>query len=138
MAVLMPLEIKHHTIPYLKALTHSIEHTNRECIGSTFKQHYTVLKRFIVLNKLAKCDGSCVHKLPIFKRACFLLTAIWNLGDDYNITFYNSLLKIGILPHENANHVWKEATPLVGALCKPISQRRVVTAFHTVKGNKKH
>ena len=54
MAVLIPLEIKRHTVPHLKALTHSIEHTNRHELGSTFKQHYTVLKSTILLHKRAK------------------------------------------------------------------------------------
>ena len=53
-AVLMPLEINNHTIPHLKALTRSIEHTNGRWSHSTFKQHYTVLKRFILLKNWAK------------------------------------------------------------------------------------
>ena len=53
-AVLMPLEIKRHTIPHLKALTHSIEHASRQGRGSAFKQHYTVLKSTILLHKRAK------------------------------------------------------------------------------------
>ena len=28
-AVLMPFEIKHHTVPHLKAVTHSIEHNGQ-------------------------------------------------------------------------------------------------------------
>ena len=35
-AVLMPLEIKRHTVPYLKALTHSIERRSGHGPGSTF------------------------------------------------------------------------------------------------------
>ena len=53
-AVFMPLKIKQHTIPHLKALRRSIEHTNEQGCGSTFKQCYTVLKRSILLNKRAK------------------------------------------------------------------------------------
>ena len=53
-AVLMPLEIKCHTIPHLKALTRSIEHTNEKGRGSIFKQRYTVLKKSILLNERAK------------------------------------------------------------------------------------
>ena len=53
-AVLMLLEIYHHTVPHLKALMHSIEHTSRHGLGSTFKQHYTVLKSTILLHKLDK------------------------------------------------------------------------------------
>ena len=53
-AVLMLLEIYHHTVPHLKALTHSIEHTSRHGLGSTFKQHYTVLKSTILLHERAK------------------------------------------------------------------------------------
>ena len=37
-AVLMPLEINHQTIPNLKALTHGIEHTSRHGLGRTLKQ----------------------------------------------------------------------------------------------------
>ena len=54
MAVLISLEINHKTVPRLKALTHSIEHTNRHELGSTFKQHYSDLKSAILLQKRAK------------------------------------------------------------------------------------
>ena len=50
----MLLQIKQHTIPHLKALRHSIEHTNEQGRGSTFKQCYTVSKRSIFLKKRAK------------------------------------------------------------------------------------
>ena len=40
--VLIPLEIKRHTIPHLKALTHSIEQANGQGHGSAFKLRYTV------------------------------------------------------------------------------------------------
>ena len=53
-AVLMPLEIKHHTVSHLKALKHSIEHTSGYGRGSTFKQCFTVLKSAILLHKRAK------------------------------------------------------------------------------------
>ena len=62
---LMPLEIKRHTVPHLKALTHSIEHTNRHELGSTFKQHCTDLKSSILLHKMAKRQSHvtvAVHK----------------------------------------------------------------------------
>ena len=54
MAVLMPLEIKRHTVPHLKALKHSIEHKGGHGRGSTFKQHYTVMKSTILLYKWPK------------------------------------------------------------------------------------
>ena len=54
MAILMPLEIKRHTVPHLKALTRSIEQTNGHGSDSNLMQRYTVLKRFILLNKWAK------------------------------------------------------------------------------------
>ena len=53
-AVLMPLEIKHHTVPHLKALTRSIECRSGHGHGSTFKQRYTVMKSTILLHKLPK------------------------------------------------------------------------------------
>ena len=53
-ADLMPLEIKHRTIFHLKALARSIEYANGQGSGSTVKQRYTVLKRFILLNEWAK------------------------------------------------------------------------------------
>ena len=53
-AILMPLEIKRHTIPHLKALTRSIEHLGVQGRDSTFKQHYTVFKSTILLHKRAK------------------------------------------------------------------------------------
>ena len=53
-AVLMPLEIKRHTVPHLKALTRSIDHWGRHGHSSTFKLHYTVLKSTILLHKSAK------------------------------------------------------------------------------------
>ena len=52
--VLKPLEIKHHTVPHLKALKHSIEHTSGYGRGSAFKQCYTFLKSTILLHKRAK------------------------------------------------------------------------------------
>ena len=41
-AVLMPLEIKCHTIPHLKALTHSIEHASGQgpCTTSIYQSFY--------------------------------------------------------------------------------------------------
>ena len=53
-AVYVPLEIKRHTIPHLKALTHRIDHASGKGCGCTFKQHYTVLKSTILLHKRAK------------------------------------------------------------------------------------
>ena len=50
-AVLMPLEIEHHTIPSLKALTHSIDNARGQGRGSTFKQRHTILKSIILLHK---------------------------------------------------------------------------------------
>ena len=50
----MFLEIKSHTVPHLKALTRSIECWGRHRHGSTFKQHYTVLKSAVLLHKRAK------------------------------------------------------------------------------------
>ena len=50
----MSLEIKHYTIPHLKALSRSIEHKNEQGCGSTFKQCYVILKRPILLNKRVK------------------------------------------------------------------------------------
>ena len=54
MSVLMPLEIKSHTVPLLKALTGSIECRGGHGRDSTFKQHYTVMKSAILLHKLPK------------------------------------------------------------------------------------
>ena len=54
MAVLMPLEIKHHTVPHLKALTRSIERRGGHGRDSTFKQCYTVMKSTILLHKWPK------------------------------------------------------------------------------------
>ena len=53
-AVLMPLEIKRHTVPHLKALTRSIERRGGHGHGSTFKQRYTVMKSTILLRKWPK------------------------------------------------------------------------------------
>ena len=53
-AVLLPFEIKCHTIPHLKALTPGIEHASGQRRGSSFKQHYTVLKITILIHKRAK------------------------------------------------------------------------------------
>ena len=53
-AVLMFFEIKHHSVPHLKSFTRSIDHSSANGHGSIFKQRYTVLKRFILLNKWAK------------------------------------------------------------------------------------
>ena len=53
-AVLMPLEIKRHTVPHLKALTHSIEHIGGHWHGSTFKQRHTVMKSTTLLHKWPK------------------------------------------------------------------------------------
>ena len=50
-AVMMPVEIKRHTTPHLKALTRSIQHTNGKGRGSIFKQCYTVLKSQFYLIK---------------------------------------------------------------------------------------
>ena len=54
MAVLMPLEIKRHTVPHLKALTRSIERRSGNGRGSTFKQCYTAMKSTILLHKWPK------------------------------------------------------------------------------------
>ena len=54
MAVLMPLEIKHHSVPHLKALTRSIERIGGHGRGSTFKQRHTVMKSTILLQKWPK------------------------------------------------------------------------------------
>ena len=53
-AVLMHLDIKHLTIPHLKALNCSIEQTKGQGCGSSFKQCIIVLKRSILLPKKAK------------------------------------------------------------------------------------
>ena len=50
----MPLEIKCHTVPHLKALTHSIECRGGHGHRSTFKQLYTVMKSTILLHKWPK------------------------------------------------------------------------------------
>ena len=54
MAVFMPLEIKRHTVPHLKALTRSIERRGGHGHGSTFKQCYSVMKSTILLHKWPK------------------------------------------------------------------------------------
>ena len=54
LVVLIPLEIKHLTIPHLKALIRSIEHRGGHGHGSTFKQRYTVMKSTILLHKWSK------------------------------------------------------------------------------------
>ena len=53
-AVLMPLEMKCHTVPHLKALTGSIDHRGGHGRGSTFKQRYTVMECTILLHKWPK------------------------------------------------------------------------------------
>ena len=53
-AVLMPHEIKRHTVPHLKALTRSIEHRGGHGRGSSFKQRYTVIKSTSLLHKWSK------------------------------------------------------------------------------------
>ena len=53
-AVLMPLEIKRHTVPHLKALTRRIEHRGGQGRGSTFEKPYTVLKSTTLLHKWPK------------------------------------------------------------------------------------
>ena len=54
LAVLIPLEIKHYTIPHLKALIRSIERRGGYGRGSTFKQCYTVMNSTILLHKWPK------------------------------------------------------------------------------------
>ena len=54
LAVLIPLEIKRHTVPHLKAVTGSIECRGGHGHGSTFKQCYTVMKSTILLYKWPK------------------------------------------------------------------------------------
>ena len=61
-AVLMPLEIKHHAMPHLKSLT------NGQGSGSTFKQRYTVLKRLFLLNKWAKRRFQSMVAVDIFTK----------------------------------------------------------------------
>ena len=53
-AVLMPLEIKRHTVPYLKALTCSIKRRGGHGCGSTLKQRQTVMKSTILPHKWPK------------------------------------------------------------------------------------
>ena len=53
-AVLMPFQIKRHTVPHLKALTCSIECRGRDGHGSALKQHETVKKSTILLHKWPK------------------------------------------------------------------------------------
>ena len=50
----MPLEIKNHTVPHLKALTRSIEYRGGHGHGSTFKQRCIAMKSTILLHKLPK------------------------------------------------------------------------------------
>ena len=50
----MPLEIKRHTVPHLKALTRSIEGRSGLGRGSTFKHCHTVMKSTILLHKWPK------------------------------------------------------------------------------------
>ena len=50
----MPLEIKHHTVPHLKALTRSIEHRGGHGDGGTFKQLYPIIKSTVLLHKWLK------------------------------------------------------------------------------------
>ena len=47
---MIPLEVKRHTVPHLKALTHSIERRGGHWRDSTFKQRYTVMKSTILLH----------------------------------------------------------------------------------------
>ena len=63
-AVLIPLEIKRHTVPHLKALTLSIECRGEHGHSSTFKQRYTVMKSTILF-----------HKWP--KRQFHVMVAVW-------------------------------------------------------------
>ena len=48
MAVLMPLEIKHHTVPHFKPLTRCIDYASEHGCGGTFKHHLTVFKSTIL------------------------------------------------------------------------------------------
>ena len=75
-AVLMPLEIKCHTLPHLKALAFNIEcrSGHGQCI--TFKQHYTLegtillhkwpKQRFHVTIVVYQKSTSCWHSKGIF------------------------------------------------------------------------
>ena len=62
-AVLMPLEIKHHTIPHFKALTGSIDHASRQRRSSTFEAALHCFENYyFTLQKdqtAASCDGMC-------------------------------------------------------------------------------
>ena len=53
-AVLMPLEIKRHTVPHLKALTHSIERRGGHGRASIFRGQKLSLKSTILLHKWPK------------------------------------------------------------------------------------
>ena len=54
MAVLKPLEIKHHTVPHFKTLLRNIDCASGHGCGSTFKHHLTVLKSTILPYKRDK------------------------------------------------------------------------------------
>ena len=70
----MPLEDKLRSVPYLKALTSGLEYLSGHGHDSIFTHHYTLLKtwRFIVkiavLNKKGICTFSIdlVHKVKVF------------------------------------------------------------------------
>ena len=74
-AVLMPLEIKRHTVPHLKALTRSIEHASEHNCPSTFKQRYTVLKSTNLLHKMAirRFHVTILYVHGVFNYKLFLL-----------------------------------------------------------------
>ena len=77
-AVLMPLEIKCHTIPHLKALTYSIKHTIGKGRGSTFKQRYTVLKSTILLHKRAKWRFHMTVCVYVCRYDLWMKKCIWS------------------------------------------------------------
>ena len=100
-AVLMPLEIKRHTVSHLKALTRSIEHRGGHGHGSTFKQRYTVMKSTILLHKCSKLRFHVMVAVASKPRNTFcirplriLITAlIQMLYFSYKLHCYNIKLK---------------------------------------------
>ena len=59
-AVLMPFEIKRHTVPHLKALRCGIDHIKGQSCGSTFIIYQPFLKSVYLLHKKGFVDSQMV------------------------------------------------------------------------------
>ena len=78
-AVLMPLEIKHHTIPYLKALKHTIEHSSGQRRGSTFICQNSYLKSTYFTFYRGK-------RIKASAQSCMCIYSLKNVHKNYSLT----------------------------------------------------